>query len=168
MYGSKFFLTIGFAVVFFVSGCVSTSGVIPAGPETYMVSASAGGGFSTNGVREEVYKKANDFCASKGLVMVPVSFKARPGELGRNPPSAELTFRALKPGDPGIGRPDALDVDQTINLNQNVSGSVKGESKAEKQGDTYSELIKLDDLRKRGILTDAEFESAKQKLLQGK
>jgi len=32
--------------------------------------------------------------------------------------------------------------------------------------DVYSELLKLDDLRERGILTDAEFESEKQKLLE--
>ncbi len=32
--------------------------------------------------------------------------------------------------------------------------------------DVYSELLKLDDLRERGILTDAEFESEKRKLLE--
>lgn len=153
-------------IILFCSGCVS-SGIISAGPDTYMVSAS-GAGFATAGVREVVYKKANEFCAAKGLVMVPVSFKSRPGELGRNPPSADLTFRALKPGDPAIGRPDAMDADQSVAVNQNVKVSVKDETKTEKQADTYTELIKLDDLRKRGILTDAEFEIAKRKLLQTK
>ena len=33
--------------------------------------------------------------------------------------------------------------------------------------DIYAELVKLDDLRKRGILTAAEFEAQKQKLLNG-
>jgi len=154
------------SLVLFFAGCVS-SDVISAGPDTYMVSAS-GAGFATAGVREVVYKKANDFCAAKGLVMVPVSFKAKPGELGRSAPSADLTFRALKPGDPAIGRPDAMDVDQSVAVNQNVKVSFKDESKTEKQADTYTELIKLDDLRKRGILSDAEFENAKRKLLQGK
>jgi hypothetical protein len=32
----------------------------------------------------------------------------------------------------------------------------------------YTELIKLDDLRKRGIITEAEFEAQKKKLLEGK
>ena len=31
----------------------------------------------------------------------------------------------------------------------------------------YSELIKLDDLRKKGIITDAEFESQKKLILIG-
>ena len=34
-----------------------------------------------------------------------------------------------------------------------------------KQDDVYAELIKLDDLRNRGILTDDEFEAEKRKLL---
>lgn len=150
-------------VALLLGGC-ATSEVISAGPDTFMVSASSAG-FATAGVREKVYKKANDFCAEKGLVMVPVSFKAREGELGRNPPSADLVFRALKPGDPAIGRPDILNADVTT---QNVRVSVKDETKKEKGSVLYDELIKLDDLKKRGILTNAEFDQAKQKLLQGK
>ena len=34
--------------------------------------------------------------------------------------------------------------------------------------DFYTELMKLDDLRKRGLLTDEEFEAAKKKLLEKK
>ncbi len=149
-----------------LGGCVS-SDVIPAGPDTYMVSAS-GAGFATAGVREKVYKKANDFCAARGLVMVPFSFKARPGELGRHPPSADLVFRALKPGDPAIGRPELTGDDETLAAMQNIKISVKDDTRKEKGTDTYSELLKLDDLRKRGILTEAEFEDAKHKLLQTK
>ena len=33
-------------------------------------------------------------------------------------------------------------------------------------GDLYAELLKLDDLRKRGLLTDKEFEQEKKKLLK--
>lgn len=32
--------------------------------------------------------------------------------------------------------------------------------------DVYTELLKLDDLRKRGIITDAEFEDQKAKILK--
>ena len=34
------------------------------------------------------------------------------------------------------------------------------------QQDIYSQLVKLDDLRKKGILTDEEFEAQKKKLLE--
>ena len=33
-------------------------------------------------------------------------------------------------------------------------------------GDLYTEILKLDDLRKRGLLTDKEFEQQKKKLLK--
>ena len=36
-----------------------------------------------------------------------------------------------------------------------------------KSKDVYSELIKLDDLRKKGIINDADFEAQKKKLLNG-
>jgi hypothetical protein len=35
------------------------------------------------------------------------------------------------------------------------------------KGDLYAQLLKLDELRKRGILTEAEFQKEKQKLLEG-
>lgn len=70
-----------------------------------MISAS-GAGFSTGGVRARTYQEAQRFCAKRGLVFVPVSFDAQGGELGRRPPTADLVFRALKPGDPEIHRPN--------------------------------------------------------------
>jgi hypothetical protein len=145
-----------------IQACVS-SDVISTGPDTYMVSAS-GAGFATAGVREKVYKKANDFCAKKGLVMVPVSFNARPGVLAVHPPSADLIFRALKPGDPAIARPDLVESNRSSVVTQSIRVTTKDES--QKHRDIYGDLIKLDDLKKRGILSDAEFETAKQKLMQ--
>lgn len=86
-----------------LTGCASE--VIPAGPDTFTVSSS-GAGFSTAGVRARCYKAANAYCKKHGLVMVPVSFDAQGGVLGRRPPTADLVFRALKPGDPDIKRPN--------------------------------------------------------------
>jgi hypothetical protein len=88
-----------------VAGCFFMSPeVIPTGPDTYTITSGTSIGFSSAGVRAEVYRAANEFCAKRGLVMVPVSIDAREGELGRHPPSATLVFRALKPGDPEIKR----------------------------------------------------------------
>jgi hypothetical protein len=146
-----------------LSGC-STSNVIATGPDTYMVSAS-GAGFASAGVREAVYKKANGFCSSKGLVMVPISFKAREGKLGSHPPSADLIFRALKPGDPDIGRPMIYDHNQNVNITKSIKIS-GNENNKNVESDLHSELLKLDDLRKRNLLSDAEFKKEKEKLLQ--
>ena|SRR5882724_5043132 len=96
-------LTLSALAALLCGGCASQ--VISAGPDTYMVSSS-GAGFSTAGVRARCYRAANKFCEKRGLVMVPVSFDAREGELARRPPTANLVFRALKPGDPDIKRPN--------------------------------------------------------------
>ncbi len=68
--------------------------------------SSSGVGFSTGGVRASTYQKAKKFCDDRGLVFVPVSFDAQGGVYGRRPPTADLVFRALKPGDPEIKRPN--------------------------------------------------------------
>ena len=135
----------------FLAGCAS-SDVISAGPDTYMVSAS-GVGFATAGVREAVYKKANDFCAARGLVMVPVSLKVREGAIAQHPT---------------IARPMLTGDDEKLANTQVIKLSVKDEPKKEGPVDTYTEILKLDDLRKRGLITDAEFEKQKQKLLESK
>ena len=44
----------------------------------------------------------------------------------------------------------------------------RNEADTQHNGSVYSELIKLDELRKKRILTEAEFEAQKQKLLSGK
>ena len=90
-----------------LAGCAAQ--VVPVGPDTYAVSSS-GAGFSNAGQRAKVYHTANEFCAKRGLVMVPVSLDAKRGALFTRPPSADLVFRALKPGDPEIKRPNAQQV----------------------------------------------------------
>ena len=92
------------AISAFVSGCATK--VVPAGPDTYSVSAS--GGIYTQssaGSRAKAFKAANDFCVQRGLVMVPVTVQERPYELGRHTANINLIFRALRPGDPEIKRP---------------------------------------------------------------
>jgi hypothetical protein len=142
-------------------GC-STSSIIPTGQDTYMVTAS-GAGFSTVGVRDKVFKAANDYCVKRGLVMVPISFKANPGLLGRNPPpSADLIFRALKPGDPAIANSTLIEDDH---VQFQKDSRVRTHDETTKEKDLYTEILKLDELRKKGLITDAEFAQAKALLL---
>jgi hypothetical protein len=81
-----------------LSGCTLTvpHQIVSAGPGTYI--ASSGGGpytFDSGSVRESAYKAANDFCASKGLVMVPIEETERAYALARHTSSITLTFKAL-------------------------------------------------------------------------
>ena len=93
-------LLVPFIAVLLTVGC-TTSKVIMTAPGTYMVNSS-GAGFSTGSVRANVFKAANKYCASKGLEPAPISFKAIPGVLARNPPTADLIFICLEHGDPAI------------------------------------------------------------------
>jgi len=100
-----------------LAGC-SALEVAPAGPDTYTVAAGGGLGWTASSapVRAKVYRAANDFCEKRGLVMVPVSEREIPGEVGRHTASVELVFRALPHGDPGIKRPNLAPYYQSPNL----------------------------------------------------
>ena len=54
------------AVISLISGCASTSGVVPMGGDNYMISRSEKG-FDTTGsrVKAAAYKEANEFCSSR-------------------------------------------------------------------------------------------------------
>ena len=46
-----------------------------------------------------------------------------------------------------------------------VPGKVSSANPANKPSEFYDDLLRLEDLRKKGILTDAEFKSAKKRVL---
>jgi hypothetical protein len=50
---------------------------------------------------------------------------------------------------------------------ENIKADIHTIDDTERSKDVYAELIKLDDLRERGILTQAEFDAEKKKLLDG-
>jgi hypothetical protein len=88
-------------IVLLVAGC--SSGIQPAGPDTYIITRRVSA-FSTGAsAKAEAYREASEWCAKRGLVMVPVESDAKDPGFGRFG-SSELLFRALKPGDPDIKR----------------------------------------------------------------
>jgi hypothetical protein len=99
------------AAAFLLIGCQST-GVIPVGPDSYMIGKKDGapglGVSFTN--KAEVYREANDFCRAKGLdvrTLQVATLPARPGQLG----STELNFTCVPPGgaaEPIAGAPDKI------------------------------------------------------------
>ena len=92
---------IAFAACIFITGCASS--VVPAGPDTYYVSyGPLPITMSAAKAKAHCYQQASAWCQTRGLVMVPVSSDAQEAIAFRNAGHAELTFRALKPGDPAI------------------------------------------------------------------
>lgn len=101
---------------------------------------------------------ANKYAEQRGMVAVPVAMEFRraggPGQW----PAAEYQFRMVPHGQEAtVGLKKNADI--TVDVQGNSNGS------AQPQTDLYSELLKLDDLKKRGIITEQEFDSLKQKLL---
>lgn len=86
-------------------GCATTTDVVPMGPDTYMISASAPGARKSGSVlKASLYKQADEWCRERGLVMVPVSEQSANSTGIGSGASAEVVFRAVKPGDPEIRR----------------------------------------------------------------
>jgi hypothetical protein len=98
------------ALSLLLAGCAMGPRVVSAGPQTYSVSSDDGLSFSegTGPAREAVFRAANRFCAKRKLVMVPVSLDVHPGDSDGHLPSVDLVFRALRRGDPEIGRSQAV------------------------------------------------------------
>ncbi len=139
-----------------LAGC-STGNVVKAGPDTYSVTSS-GTGFSTDGVRAKVYKRADNYCTKQGLVMVEKSISTQAGAFGQHPPNADLQFRCLKAGDPEIAR-RAADV-QGVMIGELRDGGSKPSG-----SNKYTELKQLKELLDTGAVTPAEYDEQKAKLL---
>ena len=122
------------------------------GDDTYTVGVHATHKFTRNTKKLEALatKAAEEFCAKDGKVMKLVSTDDKRGMYGVGGFAyATVTFKALDPADAGLAKPDA----PHANAAQPAPSSL------------YTELLNLDDLRKRGILTQEEFDSEKKKVL---
>lgn len=158
------------AICALLAAC-ATAEVVPMGTDTYMISQTSAGGIFTNmgTLKTEVIQRANAFAESKGKVAIPVAAHETPPAPGRMP-NYEYQFRLVDRNDPRAAGGGLIKTPDMVieNRNQAPAVVVNPPTKESAQSkDVYAELIKLDDLRKRGILTDSEFEAQKRKLLQG-
>jgi hypothetical protein len=79
------------------AGCASSTGILPAGPETYTLSekyAPVRGG--SDEAQRSVLLKANEYCATQGRQFVPSTM----GQGG--PTGYSVTFRCLTQNDPAV------------------------------------------------------------------
>lgn len=92
-----------------------SSGVVPTGPNSYMISRSVSGFSSGAAGKAKAYREASEWCAKRGLVMVPISSDSRDPVAGRGMGSTEVHFKALPPGSPGIS---AANIEQPDTINR--------------------------------------------------
>jgi len=133
-----------------------------------MISGTADPSLQTFGqLKARVVREANEFAESKGMIAVPYASKENASSNLFVIHSLEYQFRVLDKNDPEARKGGGLipRADFVFEKNERSSQHIVTEDVTAKTPDLYSELTKLDDLRKRGIITDAEFETQKQKLL---
>lgn len=93
-----------------VAGCTST-GVVPTGPDTFMVAKQSSTGFHSGAsVTADLYREAGEYCAGMGKRILPVNVAAVDGVPGRSFANSNLEFRCLYEGDPELRRPNMTPV----------------------------------------------------------
>lgn len=151
-----------------LAGC-SNPGIVQVSPDTYLLAREAHGGVfaSSAALKAGVIQDANAFAESQGKVAIPISAKEKP--MGNGPAqwaSFEYQFRVVEKDDPAVRRTQMVHNPNVVI--QKADPDDVSPRQGDKSGtkDLYSELLKLEDLKKRGLLNDAEFDAQKKKLLQ--
>ncbi len=122
---------------------------------------------NSSAMKADVIREANEFAAKQGKIAVPLSLNESPMHIGHFA-SVDYQFRVVDASDPEAQRVNLVPrPDVVIEKTEKTSVDVRTKDQTSHQKDVYAELIKLDDLRKRGILSEAEFEAQKKKLLDG-
>lgn len=90
------------AALCLVGGCAGVSDVVSTGSDTYMV-ASHGVAGNGSGASQKVaaFQAADSFCRARGEQMLAIRSEQTEPFFGR-PPSAQVEFRCVKPGDPAL------------------------------------------------------------------
>lgn len=152
-----------------LTGCANP-GIVKTSPNTYMISREDHGGIFGNAARMKanVISNANDFAESQGKVVVPISTNERPMRpwVPAGWATIEYQFKIVDKNDPEARGASLIPKSNVIiNKPEKVSADILSKDLSEKQPDLYADLMKLDDLRKKGLITDAEFEAQKKILL---
>lgn len=138
--------------------------IVQISPGVYLLSRSDRAGIFGNAskMKADVIREANEFAAKQGKVAIPVTTNESPlwpGHLA----SFDYQFRLVDKDSPEAKGLTTLGPMPTVAIQK-----VETKDTTEPRKDVYAELEKLDALRKKGIITDAEFEAEKKKLLERK
>lgn len=145
--------------------------VVQLSPDTYMIMKEDHGGIfgSLAKMKIKIIKQASAFAAAQGKVAIPLATNERP--MGNGPAqwaSFEYQFRVVDKTDPEYQRTSLTPrPDVVLSVQGMLQPRAPAPAAARGDDDIYTRLIQLDDLRKRGLLTDEEFTAQKSKLLGG-
>jgi hypothetical protein len=97
----------GLASFLCLEGCAESTGILPAGPDTYIVTerfSAIRGGSET--AQKAAMTDANQYCLQNGLQFDPLQMAQLAGMTTPVPTGYTVTFRCLKQGDPELQRPN--------------------------------------------------------------
>jgi hypothetical protein len=160
-----------FTTLLFVFGFVAASGradtvarIETLGNNTYAATREAGNTFmrDLDQLKAEAMADAQAYCAKlhKELKVVSTTAK-KPKVMLTGFASAKVVFKALDANDPELTAPNVAPT-----ADGGSSNPVAAPAARTPTDTLYNDLMKLDDLRKRGILTEEEFQAQKKKLLE--
>ena len=144
------------------------------GDNTFSITRQAGNGFSrdTEKLRAEAQADAERYCADHHKTLKIVTFSEEKPWPTLGYASARIVFKALDANDPELTAtavpvgPAASATSVSAGATTSASPTYAPAYTSSGSFDLYTELNKLDDLRKRGLLTDKEFNAEKKKLLK--
>ncbi len=109
---------------------------------------------------------ANEFAKNKGKVAIPLAVNETPVYPGHFA-TIEYQFRVVDKNDPEAKRTTLVPwAYVVIEKTEKLTTDVHTKDETSNDFDLYTELMELDDLRKKGIITEAEFDAEKKKLLR--
>ena len=96
---------LGIVALLLLAGCVSTTDIVPAGKDSYMVAGSANGGANGGKSLIAATKQANAYCGKLGKVMI-IRNTETGGSAGWGGEHSNLIFSCVAENDPEYQRPN--------------------------------------------------------------
>jgi len=131
------------------------------GNNTYSLVRQAKNGFQrdTELLKNQAKEDAQIFCQNQGRQMKILELTADKPWFAMGYAKAKIVFQALSPNDPALNPAVAATSSSMSASSETAPHAITNTT------DLYNELMRLDELHKKGILTDDEFQSEKQKVL---
>lgn len=152
-----------------VAGC---NGVVQLSPDTYMANCDSKAGVfaSMSKLKATTIALANDYANKQGKIAIAISIKeTRSIPFTFRWSAIEYQFRLVDPND-SAAKSTALGAGKN-GLSESVdpvAATPSPPTQEAQENDIYTQLIRLEELRTKGIITQEEFEEQKKKILAGK
>jgi putative hemolysin len=134
--------------------------VVPVGDNTFSITHTAKTAFSrdTDKMRADVREAATKYCAAQGKELKILQLTSEKPLFSLGYASAKIVFKAVTPGEVEPASEPATAASASGLTNRSVDHATPTD-------ELYTELMKLDELHQKGILTDKEFKAEKKKVL---